>query len=443
MQIGGLYGTSDASKFGQVIGSEDCLYLNIWALANAKSRPVLVFIHGGAGVAGAGSLNLYDGAHFAEKADAVYVTINYRLGVFGGYRLPALADGSALDDSGDYALLDIIQALKWVRQNIAGFGGDGTNITLAGQSSGCISIHALLESPVAKGTFQKAVCMSGVEAHTTRDVAAKDAAGLVANLLLTDGLISNYNDASAYIQKTGNAAIRSYLLGKNSAQLLTAANRPIPGRWIGTAKLPADLAIMDGTVIPLSADGKAAPPIVNVVPTIVSTVKNETEWPLFFSLTAHNLTSRQFWTYDQNDPRSLPSSSALIPVFNRLVYRSLTLVVDPAMGLFVDYLTSKMAETNPAVYRSEFEWQSYPGPWAGLFGAFHGLDVCFNFDSFVQNQPNLLNFVAPSSSRQTLSDKMVASIRGFMETGNPNKYLGQYGLYWPAWSQGHKRLSWE
>jgi len=99
------------------------------------------------------------------------------------------------------------------------------------------------------------------------------------------------------------------------------------------------------------------------------------------------------------------------------------------LRIFVDRLADKMAVTNPAVYRSEFDWQSYPGPWVGLFEAFHGLDVCFNFDSFAQSQPNLINFVVPSLDRQVLSNKMLASIRGFMETGDPNKYLG---ALWPA-----------
>lgn len=442
MQIGGIYGSSDPSTFGQILGSEDCLYLNVWAPANLKHRPVLLFVHGGAGVAGAGSLNLYDGANFAEKANVVYVTINYRLGIFGGYRLPALADGNSLDDSGDYSLLDIIQALKWVQRNIAAFGGDATNITLAGQSSGCVDIHSLLESPVAAGTFQKALCMSGIEGHTGKDDATKHATGLVANLLLADGLISQYNEASAYIQKAGNAAIQTYLHGKTSAQILTAANTLIPNWWGGTERLPIDTQIMDGTVIPVSADGKSAPPIVNVVPSILSTVKNESGLLLYFRLTASNFTPRQFWVYDQSNDPNLPSS-ALMPSFpNQVLYHAATLVADPILGMVVDRLADRLGKTNPAVYRSEFDWNSYPQPWVGLLGAFHGLDVCFNFDSFSQNQPNLFNFVEPSPGRQALSDKMLASIRGFMETGNPNEYLRQYGLYWPPWSRGGNRFFW-
>jgi len=442
MQIGGIFGSADPNTFGHVIGSEDCLYLNVWAPANSKHRPVLLFVHGGAGVAGTGSLNLYDGTNFAAKANAVYVTINYRLGIFGGYRLPALADGNSLDDSGDYSLLDIIQALKWVQKNIVAFGGDGTNITLAGQSSGCVDIHSLFESPVAAGIFQKAVCMSGIEGHNTRDDATRDATGLVANLLLADGLISKYKDAAAYIKKVGNTTIQTYLHGKRSAQILTAANTPIPDWLGGTMKLPIDTQIIDGTVIPMPAKGKSTPPIVNVVPSILSTVKDESGLLVYFRLTAKNFTTEQFWAYDQKNDPKLPSS-VLMPSFpNQALYHAVTSVADPTLQIVVDRLADKMAATNPSVYRSEFDWKSYPSPWVGLLGAFHGLDVCFNLDSFSQNQPNLFNFVTPSPSRQALSDKMLASLRGFMETGNPNTYLGQYRLYWPAWSQGRNRYFW-
>src|SRR5882724_2650098 len=387
MQIGGIYGSTDPRTFGQTMGSEDCLYLNIWAPVNANHLPVLVFVHGGAGIAGTGSLNLYDGANFAMQANAVYVTINYRLGIFGGYRLPMLANGNPLDDSGNYSLLDIIQALKWVQKNIAAFGGDGTNITLAGQSSGCVDIHSLFESPVATGTFQRAVCMSGVEDHSTREDATRDAIGLVANLLLADGLISNYNGASDYIQKAGNTTIKHYLLSKTSAQILAAANTPIPSWLGGTTSLPIDTQIMDGTVIPVSADGKSAPPIINVVPSIVSTVKNESGFLLYFRLVASSFTWRQFWAYDQSSASNL-SSSALMPLFNRVLYHTITFFADPVLRIFVDRLADKMAVTNPAVYRSEFDWQSYSSPWVGLFAAFHGLDICFNFDSFAHSQPN-------------------------------------------------------
>ena len=443
MQIGGIYGSTDPRTFGQTMGSEDCLYLNIWAPVNANHLPVLVFVHGGAGIAGTGSLNLYDGANFATQANAVYVTINYRLGIFGGYRLPMLADGNPLDDSGNYSLLDIIRALRWVQTNVASFGGDGTNITITGQSSGCVDIYSLVESPIATGTFQRAVCMSGVEDHSPRDGATKDAIGLVANLLLADGLISDYKNAWTYIQKTGNSTIKNYLRGKTSTQILAAANMPIPNPnwWGDKMRLPIDTQIMDGTVIPMSADGKSAPPIINVVPTIISTVKNESGFFIYSGFAGSNFTWQKFWAYDQSNALNLPSS-ALMPLFNRVLFHAITLLADPILRVLADQLADKMAVTNPAVYRSEFDWQSYPSPWVGLFESFHGMDVCFNFNSFAQNQPSLFNFVTPSPSRQDLSNKMLAAIRGFMETGDPNKYLGQYGLHWAAWSQARNRLFW-
>jgi para-nitrobenzyl esterase len=443
VQVGGIFGSSDPRTFGQNLGSEDCLYLNVWAPVDAHNRPVVLFIHGGANVFGTGALNIYDGTRFAQEANAVYITTNYRLGFFGGMHLPALADYNPLDDSGDYGLLDIIQALKWVQQNAAAIGGDSSNVTVVGQSAGCINVYSLLESPVATGTFQKAICMSGLQAHSSVDDATKNATGLVANLLLADGLIGNYNDASAYIQRVGNQAIQTYLSKKTSAEILTATARPIPGTLgIGTTSLSVSLNIADGTVIPVPP-AVGEPPIINKVPTILSTVKNESGLLLFFGYTAAGFTQQQFWAYDQSNNPNLQASDFMPLVPNQVEFDAVTTAADPALGVVVDGYAANLATTMPVVYRSEFDWASYPSPWVDFFHSFHGLDICFNFDTFPVGEPNLVNFVTPSSSRQVLGQKMLSAIRGFIETGNPNTYLGQYNLYWQPWERSPVRFIWQ
>src|SRR6185369_8432353 len=139
--------------------SEDCLYLNVWAPANARKAAVLVWIHGGALSAGAGSEPLYDGTKIARKGVMV-VSINYRLGPLGFLVHPALSAESRRNISGNYGLMDQILALQWVQKNIAAFGGDPANVTIAGESAGGLSVMYLMAAPSARGLFAKAITES-------------------------------------------------------------------------------------------------------------------------------------------------------------------------------------------------------------------------------------------------------------------------------------------
>jgi para-nitrobenzyl esterase len=139
--------------------SEDCLTLNIWAPAGARKAPVFFWIHGGALTTGSSRDALYDGARLADRG-IVVVSINYRLGVLGWLAHPELSKESPLAVSGNYGLLDQIEALQWVRRNIRAFGGDPANVTIAGESAGALSVMYLMASPVARGLFSKAIAES-------------------------------------------------------------------------------------------------------------------------------------------------------------------------------------------------------------------------------------------------------------------------------------------
>jgi len=139
--------------------SEDCLSLNIWAPATARRAPVLVWIHGGALSTGWSGDTLYDGTALAERG-VVVVSINYRLGVLGYLAHPGLSAESPQGISGNYGLLDQIAALHWVKNNIAAFGGDASNVTVAGESAGALSVMYLMASPSARGLFAKAIAQS-------------------------------------------------------------------------------------------------------------------------------------------------------------------------------------------------------------------------------------------------------------------------------------------
>ncbi|MES2518603.1 MAG: carboxylesterase family protein [Bacteroidota bacterium] len=142
--------------------SEDCLYLNVWsgAKSNKEKRPVFVYIYGGGFRSGGAACPIYDGEAMAKKG-VIFVSINYRVGVFGFLAHPELSKESSHNASGNYALMDMIAALKWVQKNIEAFGGDAKNVTIAGQSAGAFGVNYLVASPLTKGLIHKAIAESG------------------------------------------------------------------------------------------------------------------------------------------------------------------------------------------------------------------------------------------------------------------------------------------
>ena len=157
VQSGRLYGPGLNNKYDatigtsltQTVGSEECLYLNIWRPAGAATQlPVIVWVHGGSNISGYTGDPMYDGAHLARTANAVVVSVNYRLGMFGFLNMAPLKTGEAQNDSGDFAILDIVKALKFVNANVAAFGGDPTKVTLMGQSAGAVDVYAVMVSPL-------------------------------------------------------------------------------------------------------------------------------------------------------------------------------------------------------------------------------------------------------------------------------------------------------
>lgn len=160
--------------------SEDCLTLNVWRPAArpgkaVRARPVLFWIHGGAFVEGSGSVPVYNGAALARRG-VILVTINYRLGILGFLAHPELSAEQG-GESGNYAMLDVLAALHWVKANIAAFGGDPQRVTIAGQSAGGGAVNALIASPLAKGLFSRAI----VESALVQSWGGRQAADLAAS----------------------------------------------------------------------------------------------------------------------------------------------------------------------------------------------------------------------------------------------------------------------
>jgi para-nitrobenzyl esterase len=205
-RLGSIYADDPATM------SEDCLSLNIWTGANADNAPVLVWIHGGALTTGSSSEAVYDGTALAERG-LVVVSINYRLGVLGYLAHPGLSAESREGISGNYGLLDQIAALDWVKKNIAAFGGDASNVTIAGESAGALSVMYLMSAPPARGLFAKAIAQSGYMISTPElrdshfgDVAAESTGvWLVGKLGATDVAALRAVSAAALTDAAGHA----------------------------------------------------------------------------------------------------------------------------------------------------------------------------------------------------------------------------------------------
>ena len=264
-------------------GDEDCLSLNVWSPAHAaesdRALPVMFWIHGGGNHIGEGGTPLYNGARLAGTHDVVVVSINYRLGPLGWFRHPALATGDPLDDSGNYGVLDIIHALRWVRDNVAAFGGDPGNVTVFGESAGGWNAQALMVSPLAAGLYHKVIAQSGglrivpmAEAQEYGPTERTSFRELVDNLLLAGDAGLDPSGARARQESMGRHELAGYLRSKGALEILAAQG--------GTATL-----LGDGHVLPddLQAAELFAARRYNVTPAIFGTNRDEVKLFAAFS----------------------------------------------------------------------------------------------------------------------------------------------------------------
>jgi para-nitrobenzyl esterase len=470
-QIGGLFGPAPKGKdysavwetFYKQIGSEDCLYLNIQRPSTAETNlPVLVYIHGGSNVVGASFDPLYVDGNLASNGNVVVVTVAYRLGLFGWFAHPALNTGDALRDSGNFALLDLIQALKFVKGNVANFGGDPNNVTIAGQSAGSTNVNALVVSPLAAGLFHKAISMSGGLGGSSVTAAVNKSNAIINALLIKDRLATDKASADTYRTAQSNDWIRNYLMTKTAADLYGIQVDPTGGKWgtgsrtfepgSTTATLWGTVApIADGTVQPTNAGNAVRAGTFNKVPMLVGNTSEEGK--LFSSAFKTDDYTRVKWmngTYQGTISglklEDLIDGSIVTPLtvenYNTYTFNNANRITPgPSistatfLGLGVSSNTAYYGQV--PIYMYNFKWNKQPAPWNDVYGAWHTEDIPFIFGAFGMNLNAFGWSAANEPGRLALSNIMQKSVSAFMRTGNPNN--PSLGANWEQWAPTAQR----
>ncbi len=423
-------GVRDATRFGPVcpqapapfdafLGgalssqSEDCLYLNVWTPGcDDLKRPVMVWLHGGAFVIGAGSQGVYDGARLAAR-DVVVVTVNYRLGVFGFLDLADASEGRA-PGSGTEGLADQLLALDWVKRNIEAFGGDPGNVTLFGESAGAMSIGALLGSPLAQGLFRKAIAQSGA-AHIGYD---RTRAARVVRAVLDALEIAPGEEARA-------VEVPFQALVKAQIAVVAAAHSGKDSQGLGS--LPFQPTI-DGAILrerPLDAvrEGSA-----RGVALLTGTTREE--WKLFtaadprlrlMSLASFEERVRRFSESDASRLLAAYGEGSAFERFN--AFMTDKTFVMPAMRL----LDAQAAHAPVHAYR--FDWRS--PLLGGVMGSCHALDLGFTFGTHGDGAASA--FFGRGAKAVALADAMMHCWVGFARSGDPSTTAtGTWTPYDPA-----------
>lgn len=403
-------GIADALEFGAAApqggsegpGSEDCLFLNVWtpALDARARRPVLVYIHGGGFNNGSGSDPLYDGSALCRRGDVVVVTLNHRLNTFGYLYLGALGD-PRYAASGNVGQLDLVQALQWVREHAAAFGGDPGNITVFGQSGGGAKIATLMAMPAARGLFQRAWTMSGQQVTAAGPRAAAQRAAVAMDAVHAPDLAA--------------------LLRLPAADLLAATRARDPSRVEDSALYFGP--VLDEVVLPVHPFWPQAPAQSAAIPMVIGNTHDETRaflgndpgnFALDWTTLPAQLEKQQFVDL-------LPS--VVIEYYRRLyphytaseVFFAATTAGRSWRGA-VEELEARARQ--PATAAPTWAYQlDWPSPVEeGRLRAFHTLDIPLVFDNAGLPTARTGGGADARALAATMSDALVA----FARHGNPN-----------------------
>jgi para-nitrobenzyl esterase len=382
--------------------SEDCLFVNIWTPAKSPSekRPVFVYIYGGGNNEGSGMVPVYDGEGLASKG-VVVVNFNYRVGVLGFLTHPELSKEAPYHASGNYGLLDQVAAVKWVHENIAGFGGDPSRVTVAGQSAGGQAVHNLTASPLAKGLFHRAIVESSPMAAAGRQLAESEADGV------------------RFAQAKG-AATLAELRAKPWQEIVTPV--PAPASPAGGGRGGGNLRftiVVDGYALPASVSEIFARGKQSDVPTIIGANADEGGAMPQPTITAQDFERQVKQRYGEFADEFLKLYPAATDEAAKLAQNQ---SARDAARMSLYMWTIDRGRTGKTKAYTYFWNHVLPGPDAAQFGAFHTSEV-----------PYVLNTLEKSDRPFTDVDRKIADMLSsywvnFATTGDPN------GKGLPAWS---------
>ena len=390
--------------------SEDCLSLNVYAPAHAKNAPVFVWIYGGSLVGGTNRDPVYDGRRFAERG-IVFVSINYRLGILGWLAHPELSAESPEGLSGNYGLLDQIEALRWVRRNIVSFGGDPKNVTIAGESAGGLSVMYLMASPLARGLFQKAIAQSAymvsaqeLKADRFGTPSAEDSGVAIANKLNAPTL--------AALRAMGAGKITNAASAAHFFPFLTVDGKIVPHQLVDTfdkgeqAKVPIIAGFNQGEIRSLRILVLPPPP-----------------------------------TATEYEQRIRASYGDLADSFLRLYPASdykesiLATTRDALYSWTAERLVRKQTDVGERGYM--YMWDhGYPAADAAGLHAFHGSELPYVFGTF-EAVPPLWPKLPETASERKLSDAMIDYWSSFAKTGVPH---AAGAALWPAYGRSRSYM---
>jgi para-nitrobenzyl esterase len=421
-------------KPGTVIGSEDCLYLNVFTRsATVKSvterrMPVMVWIHGGGNTVGqAGS---YDGSALAAKRDVVVVTVNYRLGPFGWFRHPALVASAANenDASGNFGTLDLIRALEWVKRDIAAFGGDPNNVTIFGESAGATDVFSLLLAPRAKGLFHRAIAESGDPSTSSlaRAANAKSAAepgDAHSSAEVTPRILFPDLPPAEAVTRAESLAPAEVAAGLRAAtpQRILAAYKGDGEEFGGMIDMP--MVLRDGHVLPTD-DGPTllAAGRYNKVPVVIGSNRDEIKLFMFGD-------RRQVRWWFGFLPRAKDARHYELSAEYATLGWKLGGVDEPASWM--------RAAQGPSVYAYRFDWDEEPSllwsDFSQLLGAAHGIEIPFVFASFETSFFGRVFTEKNRPGRESLAEAVTSYWTQFAYTGDPGRGRDGSLTPWKAW----------
>jgi para-nitrobenzyl esterase len=392
----------DPTENNEAVMSEDCLALNVWTPhTDAAKRPVMFWIHGGGFTVGAARNTWYDGQHLAARGDVVVVTINYRLGAWGFLDLSSF--GSRYAQSANVGLLDQVAALRWVRQNIARFGGDPDNVTIFGESAGAASVGDLLSMSIAQSLFSKAILESGLPGGRT------------------GGMSNRHQHLTQTFLKLLGARSLDELAKKSMKDLLSAQERLFSTTSdIGTFGPSVDGVVLKEKPFAVVAGGRGSR-----VPLMIGTTLEEMR---YFS-TAEDIGI-------ERKPRALLLSQLqktvgarapqVLDEYQRLYPKWGDVVVAIASDAFMRFPSIQLAEAVSAhqpVYLYLFTYRS--NSTYKNFGAAHAMELPFVFGTV--NAPEVIVFTGRDPRRYELADKVMDSWTAFARDGDPTLASG------PTW----------